>query len=142
MIERAGDEAKIGFKAHPHMLRHACGYALANKGHDTRALQAQDTAMSSTRLDTRSCRLPASRISGAARASPPAYVPSPPTDLIPVPYRGILGMDQNEERAYQLDWPTAHPGHRCRYHPGSSRRPLASRVREEPCSQTTGAYFL
>jgi integrase len=26
-------------KAHPHMLRHACGYALANKGHDTRAIQ-------------------------------------------------------------------------------------------------------
>jgi hypothetical protein len=24
-------------KAHPHMLRHACGYALANKG-DTRAI--------------------------------------------------------------------------------------------------------
>ena len=31
---------RAGFKAHPHMLRHACGYALANKGHDTRALQA------------------------------------------------------------------------------------------------------
>jgi integrase len=27
-------------EAHPHMLRHACGYALANKGHDTRALRA------------------------------------------------------------------------------------------------------
>ena len=27
-------------KTHPHMLRHACGYALANRGHDTRALQA------------------------------------------------------------------------------------------------------
>jgi site-specific recombinase XerD len=40
MIERAGVEAHRGFKAHPHMLRHACGYALANKGHDTRALQA------------------------------------------------------------------------------------------------------
>jgi integrase len=40
MVERAGAEAKFGFKAHPHMLRHACGYALANKGHDTRALQA------------------------------------------------------------------------------------------------------
>ena len=40
MVERAGIEAKIGFKAHPHMLRHACGYALANNGHDTRALQA------------------------------------------------------------------------------------------------------
>jgi hypothetical protein len=33
-------EAKLGFKAHPHMLRHAYGFALANKGHDTRALQA------------------------------------------------------------------------------------------------------
>ena len=32
--------ANLGFKAHPHMLRHACGYALANKGHDTRTLQA------------------------------------------------------------------------------------------------------
>jgi site-specific recombinase XerD len=40
LIERAGTEAKLGFKTHPHMLRHACGYALANKGHDTRALQA------------------------------------------------------------------------------------------------------
>jgi type 1 fimbriae regulatory protein FimB/type 1 fimbriae regulatory protein FimE len=40
MVERAAVEAKLGFKAHPHMLRHACGYALANKGHDTRALQA------------------------------------------------------------------------------------------------------
>jgi integrase len=27
------------WKAHPRMLRHACGYALAAKGHDTRAIQ-------------------------------------------------------------------------------------------------------
>jgi type 1 fimbriae regulatory protein FimB/type 1 fimbriae regulatory protein FimE len=40
MVERAGDGAGLAFKAHPHMLRHACGYALANRGHDTRALQA------------------------------------------------------------------------------------------------------
>jgi site-specific recombinase XerD len=40
MIERVGAAAKLGFKAHPHMLRHACGYKLANDGHDTRALQA------------------------------------------------------------------------------------------------------
>jgi integrase len=40
MIERLGEGARIGFKTHPHMLRHACGYTLANKGHDTRALQA------------------------------------------------------------------------------------------------------
>jgi type 1 fimbriae regulatory protein FimB/type 1 fimbriae regulatory protein FimE len=40
LVERAGEVAKLGFKAHPHMLRHACGFALENKGHDTRALQA------------------------------------------------------------------------------------------------------
>ena len=40
MVERAGIEAKLSFKAHPHMLRHACGYKLANDGHDTRSLQA------------------------------------------------------------------------------------------------------
>jgi site-specific recombinase XerD len=40
MIERAGRAAKLSLKAHPHVLRHACGYALANRGHDTRALQA------------------------------------------------------------------------------------------------------
>jgi type 1 fimbriae regulatory protein FimB/type 1 fimbriae regulatory protein FimE len=40
LIERAGESAGLGFKAHPHMLRHACGFALANKGHDTRSLQA------------------------------------------------------------------------------------------------------
>ena len=40
LLARAGDEAKIGFKVHPHMLRHACGYELANKGVDTRTLQA------------------------------------------------------------------------------------------------------
>ena len=32
MIERARIETRLGFEAHPHMLRHACGYALANKG--------------------------------------------------------------------------------------------------------------
>ena len=37
---RAGIAARIGCPIHPHMLRHACGYALANRGHDTRALQA------------------------------------------------------------------------------------------------------
>ncbi|MFZ0150408.1 MAG: tyrosine-type recombinase/integrase [Xanthobacteraceae bacterium] len=40
LVERAGVEAKLPFKAHPHQLRHACGYALANRGTDTRTLQA------------------------------------------------------------------------------------------------------
>jgi hypothetical protein len=39
MTERAGVEARMPFKVHPHMLRHACGFAQANKGHDTRALK-------------------------------------------------------------------------------------------------------
>jgi integrase len=40
LIERAGIEAKLPFPVHAHMLRHACGYALANKGTDTRTLQS------------------------------------------------------------------------------------------------------
>jgi type 1 fimbriae regulatory protein FimB/type 1 fimbriae regulatory protein FimE len=39
IVARAGEEAKLGFSVHPHMLRHACGYKLANDGHDTRAIQ-------------------------------------------------------------------------------------------------------
>src|SRR6516162_5043384 len=34
-----GEAAKMPFPIHPHMLRHACGFNLANDGHDTRALQ-------------------------------------------------------------------------------------------------------
>ena len=40
LLERAGEAAGLCIKVHPHMLRHACGFALANKGHDTRALQS------------------------------------------------------------------------------------------------------
>ena len=39
MIERLGRDAGIGLKIYPHMLRHAGGCALANAGHDTRAIQ-------------------------------------------------------------------------------------------------------
>ena len=39
LIQRLGKAAKMAFPLHPHMLRHACGYKLANDGHDTRALQ-------------------------------------------------------------------------------------------------------
>ena len=39
LVARAGEEARLGFPVHPHMLRHACGYKLANAGHDTRAIQ-------------------------------------------------------------------------------------------------------
>ena len=39
LIERAGEAAGLPFPVHVHMLRHVCGYALANKGMDTRRLQ-------------------------------------------------------------------------------------------------------
>ena len=39
MIERAGRRSDFAFPVHPHMLRHACGFYLANKGVDTRTIQ-------------------------------------------------------------------------------------------------------
>ena len=39
MITRVGKAAKMPFSVHSHMLRHACGFKLANDGQDTRALQ-------------------------------------------------------------------------------------------------------
>jgi integrase len=39
MVMRLGQAAKFDFPVHPHMLRHACGYALANRGTDTRTIQ-------------------------------------------------------------------------------------------------------
>jgi integrase len=38
-IKRLGQRAGLPLPIHAHMLRHACGYALAAKGHDTRAIQ-------------------------------------------------------------------------------------------------------
>ena len=40
IVARAGVAAKFTFLIHSHMLRHACGFKLANDGHDTRAIQA------------------------------------------------------------------------------------------------------
>jgi type 1 fimbriae regulatory protein FimB/type 1 fimbriae regulatory protein FimE len=40
MVARLGVAAGFDFLIHPHMLRHAAGYKLANDGVDTRSLQA------------------------------------------------------------------------------------------------------
>ena len=40
MVERAGKAVGFDMKIHPHMLRHACGFKLANDGVDTRTIQA------------------------------------------------------------------------------------------------------
>jgi len=39
ILSRAGQLAGIEMPLHPHMLRHATGFKLANDGHDTRAIQ-------------------------------------------------------------------------------------------------------
>lgn len=39
MMKKAGEDAGLSVRVHPHMLRHACGYALADKRIDTRLIQ-------------------------------------------------------------------------------------------------------
>ena len=38
-LHRTGEAAGFPFAVHSHMLRHSCGYKLANDGQDTRAIQ-------------------------------------------------------------------------------------------------------
>jgi integrase len=40
MVERVGKATGFDAKIHPHILRHACGFKLANNGVDTRTIQA------------------------------------------------------------------------------------------------------
>ncbi|WP_274371615.1 tyrosine-type DNA invertase [Morganella morganii] len=39
MLKKAGEDAGLSVRVHPHMLRHACGYALADRRIDTRLIQ-------------------------------------------------------------------------------------------------------
>jgi integrase len=39
IVKQAGRDAGLDVEAHPHMLRHAAGYTLANEGVDTRLIQ-------------------------------------------------------------------------------------------------------
>lgn len=39
IIASSGDQAGLPLEIHPHMLRHSCGFALANMGIDTRLIQ-------------------------------------------------------------------------------------------------------
>ena len=39
MVACAGEAVGLPFLIHSHMLRHSCGYKLANDGQDTRAIQ-------------------------------------------------------------------------------------------------------
>ena len=87
LVERAGIEAKLPFKCHPYILRHATGYALANRGVDTRTLQGF-LGHRSIQSTVRYTELEGSRTSGAspvpnqcensAKADRRALVPLPP----------------------------------------------------------------
>lgn len=39
LLKMLSKKAGLSFSVNPHMLRHGCGYALANMGHDTRLIQ-------------------------------------------------------------------------------------------------------
>ncbi|MEG0208261.1 MULTISPECIES: tyrosine-type recombinase/integrase [Hafnia] len=39
LVRKYGERAGLPIRLHPHVLRHACGYALANQGLDTRLIQ-------------------------------------------------------------------------------------------------------
>jgi type 1 fimbriae regulatory protein FimB len=39
LVGITGERAGLAFHVHPHMLRHGCGYALANRGYDLRLIQ-------------------------------------------------------------------------------------------------------
>src|SRR5262249_12894811 len=39
LVKEIGRRAKLRFHVYPHMLRHSTGYALANRGYDTRLVQ-------------------------------------------------------------------------------------------------------
>lgn len=51
IARRAGGLAGFGFRMHPHQLRHACDFALAEDGTDTRLIQdCLGTRISRTQL--------------------------------------------------------------------------------------------
>ena len=54
IVERAGAEAKLGFKAHPHMLRHACGTHLPTRG----MTHARCRPTLATRISSTPCATP------------------------------------------------------------------------------------
>lgn len=39
MLYRTGEAAMLGLPIHPHMLKHSCGFKLANDDKDTRSIQ-------------------------------------------------------------------------------------------------------
>ena len=69
MVARAGEAAGFPFLVHSHMLRHSCGYKLANDGQDTRAIHITlGTSRLTQQYVTRLWRLIASKASGRTKS--------------------------------------------------------------------------
>src|SRR5215472_16395809 len=90
MVRRTGELAKLAFPAHPHMLRHGCGFKLANDGVDTRALQhylghrsithtVRYTELRSDRFDGTEGVTRAVRVGNARYSASPALSTTPST---------------------------------------------------------------
>jgi integrase len=66
IVARAGEVAGLSFKVHPHQLRHACGFYLAEQGTDTRLIQDylghKSIANTVVYTDTSATRLAAIRV--------------------------------------------------------------------------------
>ena len=77
MVERAAKAAGFEMKIHPHMLRHACGFKLANEGVDTRTIQAylghrsNPAYRSLYRAGADPLQIPIPRLTGAVEISEP-----------------------------------------------------------------------
>jgi hypothetical protein len=71
IVARAGKEARFSFPVHPHMLRQACGYKLANEGTTRgRSSTTSATGTSSTRSATPTWRPIGSETSGETNGWP------------------------------------------------------------------------
>jgi type 1 fimbriae regulatory protein FimB/type 1 fimbriae regulatory protein FimE len=95
LIKRIGERARFAFPVRAHMLRHACGYALANAGHDTRRIH-YSLVHRSIQHTTRSTQLSGGAVQGLlevgglrgegvrALANRRGYAPSRSNAIVPV----------------------------------------------------------
>jgi site-specific recombinase XerD len=76
MLERVGAEAGFEWKPHPHMLRHAAGFKLANASVDTRTIQDYlgHRSIASTVRYTELASTPRPGLSGCGKTEPRASV--------------------------------------------------------------------
>ena len=125
LFARLGERAGMAFSVFPHMLRHACGYALANAGHDTRALQAW-LGHRNIQHTARYTELAPDRLRTSGGISPAFFHPSPKG-------RGDLGGANRPLDAYIGRGPRAPPraSGRCLW--GAERELQAHGL----CSRTT-----